>query len=86
MMTLKMAVRETATFLGCFSILHFHMGHNVSPHPPPPNFAFITIVFTVIPRRNWRHNSYGYAIFFWRRKGRGINKVHCGLCKNGEIG
>ena len=53
---------------------------------PPPQilhnhcFQFllgITVVSTDI-------EDYGYAIFFFEGGG-GVNKVHCGVCENGEF-
>lgn len=62
------------------------------PAPPPTNFAepfcSISLGTTVIPRRNWKQ-------WLWKNWGREVwggeggeggegNKMHCGLCENGE--
>ena len=68
-----------------FLIHHFHVGHNAPCLPPPPPHKFclplcsISLRTTVIPRRNWNQ----WLWKNWGRGGRG-NKMHCGLCENGE--
>ena len=64
-----------------------HIDHNAPCLPPPPSsprlnlhnhcFQFLLGV-TVVPR------EIELCIFFGRGKGGGINRVHHGLCENGE--
>ena len=66
-----------------FTIFTATIVHLVLP-PPPPGKSFITIAFEFL-RQLWYPGEIGnnaYANFFL--EGRGINKVHYGLCGDGE--
>ena len=64
-----------------FAIHHFHIDHNAPPIPPPKKkmhkhcFQFL-LGITINPERNRSQ---------WSCKILGVNKVHYGLCENGEF-
>ena len=64
-----------------FAIHHFHIDHNAPP-PPPPQKKIALTLFPISPGYYYqsREKSKPMVMYYF-----GVNKVHYGLCENGEF-
>ena len=67
-----------------FTIHYFHKDHNTPWFLPPPIFKTSVSNFSWILQSSQEKSNTMVMNFFFSR-GRGVNKVHYALCKNGEL-